>query len=944
METAKNTTLTPKAIIHQKYGTKACYVIEEVQEPPQHGCPGLAFPQKGPSLFRCSLHLPDFSVVSSPCKKKKDAQQSAALLALQKLGIDSQSDSPPDPLDELVSRLSYMFSDEFLSSLHPMSGHLKAVLRREGERCGLLPLSAVISYDAKIGNSCKSIDARVESKPLLSIPIVKAVVARLPDLVFNEEELWIKRNKPYASDVIPSLDNGQSDINNEAVTEAVFIPPSLDKDVVSLSMKMCSEAYYLDLIAQELGVVDASKVLISRTIGKSSSETRLYFSAQETYNLFPDPEFDNTKKVSSFDSSFNVRASYLLGQHVYGNAILASVGYTWRGAELFCEDVSVRSYFRMLASKTPDGLFKLSRDAMIVADLPVLFTTKTNWRGSLPRDLLCAFCRQHRLSEPVLNVVCNSVKSNQESPESRNKLAAGDTNTGALSENGVPTNGQTSLGIETFRCNINIFSKNQDLILECFPEESFKKQGDAVQNASLKALLWFNMYCRQPSLYTEKLPLSGDSHELKCNAPSFFKEFYFCQLMHDAQQPRDAIGGRKRNRDLVDSQNGLVNEVNEHLSTEGTLSGSSPSIGSLVSISYTVYLVSEGTEIRVVIDKSDEFEFEIGTGAVISCVEAAVLQMKVGHSMCFCMDLPPKELILASTVDYEKVLSFLSSSPCYLECTTSILRVTEPLEDRMEQALFSPPLSKQRLEFAMQCIKEISATNLIDFGCGSGSLLESLLESLVDTPSSLKKIVGVDLSHKGLVRAAKVINSKLEKLKAAMPTSRIESAVLYDGSITVFDSRLYGYDVGACLEVIEHMEEDEACIFGNVALGLYQPKVLIVSTPNYEYNVIMQKSNIAATLDEDPDDKGETRSIKFRNHDHKFEWTRQQFNQWATDLALKHNYSVEFGGVGGDGSEPGFASQIAIFRRDDVKGSRLTTEFVQRYNTIWEWNAANNSS
>lgn len=40
----------------------------------------------------------------------------------------------------------------------------------------------------------------------------------------------------------------------------------------------------------------------------------------------------------------------------------------------------------------------------------------------------------------------------------------------------------------------------------------------------------------------------------------------------------------------------------------------------------------------------------------------------------------------------------------------------------------------------------------VDLGCGSGSLLDSLL----DYPSSLERIAGVDLSHKGLARAAKV--------------------------------------------------------------------------------------------------------------------------------------------------------------------------------------------
>lgn len=39
-----------------------------------------------------------------------------------------------------------------------------------------------------------------------------------------------------------------------------------------------------------------------------------------------------------------------------------------------------------------------------------------------------------------------------------------------------------------------------------------------------------------------------------------------------------------------------------------------------------------------------------------------------------------------------------------------------------------------------------------DFGCGSGSLLDSLL----DYPTSLQSIIGVDISPKGLARAAKV--------------------------------------------------------------------------------------------------------------------------------------------------------------------------------------------
>lgn len=142
------------------------------------------------------------------------------------------------------------------------------------------------------------------------------------------------------------------------------------------------------------------------------------------------------------------------------------------------------------------------------------------------------------------------------------------------------------------------------------------------------------------------------------------------------------------------------------------------------------------------------------------------------------------------------------------------------------------------------------------------------------------------------------------------------------------------------------MEEDQACLFGDVVLSSFRPRILIISTPNYEYNVVLQRSNPASQEQEESDEKSSLPSCRFRNHDHKFEWTRKQFNCWASDLAARHNYNVEFGGVGGSADvEPGFASQIAVFIRkksmveedDELKDAYLDHQF----NVIWEWNRIN---
>ncbi|KAI7979085.1 Small RNA 2'-O-methyltransferase, partial [Camellia lanceoleosa] len=120
--------------------------VDEASESIQNESPGLAIPQKGPCLYRCCLQLPEFSVVSETFKRK-DAEQSAAEMALLKLGINAATDDTTvqDPRDELVLRLSYLFSNEFLKSLHTLSDHFRAALQREGRLNGLVPISVLVS-------------------------------------------------------------------------------------------------------------------------------------------------------------------------------------------------------------------------------------------------------------------------------------------------------------------------------------------------------------------------------------------------------------------------------------------------------------------------------------------------------------------------------------------------------------------------------------------------------------------------------------------------------------------------------------------------------------------------------------------------------------------------------------------------------------------------------
>ncbi|WOK94764.1 small RNA 2'-O-methyltransferase isoform X1 [Canna indica] len=923
MLSVERPTLTPKALIHHKYGTTASYSIEEVQQHADSGCPGLVIPQQVKVLYRCHLNLPDLSVTSDTFTRKKDAEQSAAKIAIEKLGIQSTTSNPTpeESSKELVARISSLFNDEFLSSSHPLIGHFGVAFGANREHFGMIPIVAIIACDVKANNLCKVIDCKAESNPLLVSSLVLNAARVSSSLCTADDELWIWKQAPYSAKTIESVNSRDSGSSLGCVQiGATYIPCSIKENVEALTLDVSDEHYYLDVIAQKLNVKDSSRLLVSRTVGKASSEMKLYFPFREVAHSRDDSLglFTNPKGNEHIDSMLNKRACYLSGQDIYGDAILANIGYSWKSSNLFYEDVSLSTYYRLLLAKVPDGHYKLSREAILAAELPTAYTGRSNWKGPTPKDLLCAFCRQHRLPEPLFSVL--TIKKNTSLSDTQMKSD--------VSHNNLDNSG-------TFRCEVKILSRRMETMLEGSFADIHRKESDAIHCSALKVLLWFNKYFKQLDMPVERLSSLDHSDGISVNVETFCQEFAMCLSIFGFKQNDylricSSLGSFCKNDPNRKYKNGMV-----VLNTEGPESAVFPSPGSLICISYTVELVRIGDPVKYHLESKDEFEFEVGTGAVTYQIETCVSQLSVNQSAVFVMDMPSKDLILAVAGEAVKHLSEIPLYNCFLEYSLKILRVAQPLEERMEQALFSPSLSRQRVEFAIQQINESCACTLVDFGCGSGSLLDSLLAH----STTLEKIVGVDISQKSLARAAKILHQKLS-LNSGAPTS-IRHAVLYDGSITVFDSRLAGFDMGTCLEVIEHMEEGQAHIFGDVVLSSFSPKILVVSTPNYEYNSILQKSAMP-TMEE------KTAPCKFRNHDHKFEWTREQFECWATDLASRHNYRVEFGGVGGSADvEPGFASQIAVFRRsssDLVENYAKMEDSPQPYELIWEWSHSCRSS
>ncbi|CAM6060237.1 unnamed protein product [Sphagnum tenellum] len=120
----------------------------------------------------------------------------------------------------------------------------------------------------------------------------------------------------------------------------------------------------------------------------------------------------------------------------------------------------------------------------------------------------------------------------------------------------------------------------------------------------------------------------------------------------------------------------------------------------------------------------------------------------------------------------------------------------------------------------------------------SGDLFNSLLKEL----RSLRQIMGVDISQKTLIRAAKALQRTLTTQKPghSCPLASLQKLSLYEGSITDMDPELHAPDVATCIEVMGHLDREEVEKVGRECWAVLFHEIWIVRTPNMEYNPILR--------------------------------------------------------------------------------------------------------
>lgn len=137
-------------------------------------------------------------------------------------------------------------------------------MQREGDNCGWIPVSVITVCDARIFNLCKSIDPKVESNPFLVLSYVMRAAASLSEIVCTSEgKLWIRRQIQYPHEIIDSAIQIPGSFESYFIG-VINIPCLRERSVEVVNLNVSSTGYYLDLIANQLGLVDASKILVSR--------------------------------------------------------------------------------------------------------------------------------------------------------------------------------------------------------------------------------------------------------------------------------------------------------------------------------------------------------------------------------------------------------------------------------------------------------------------------------------------------------------------------------------------------------------------------------------------------------------------------------------------------------------------------------------------------------
>ncbi|XP_050553191.1 uncharacterized protein LOC118262371 isoform X2 [Spodoptera frugiperda] len=240
----------------------------------------------------------------------------------------------------------------------------------------------------------------------------------------------------------------------------------------------------------------------------------------------------------------------------------------------------------------------------------------------------------------------------------------------------------------------------------------------------------------------------------------------------------------------------------------------------------------------------------------------------------------------------ESLLSALDSllRPYYKHLTLAFTRSGNVLEDEESDdqvfaeyddekgVVFFPPMYAQRYAAVSDWLMDDrwcgKLEKVVDFGHHDMSFIKYLKEV-----PGIRYILGVDIETIPLRCSSDLLGGDEYSPKRESPLQ----VTLFQGNAADPDYRLIGCDAVVAIEMIEHMLPHDLERLVHTVFGFIKPWIVIFTTPNADFNVLfkaLEKNGL-------------------RRMDHFFEWTREQFNDWCSNIVVRYpNYTVTCQGIG----------------------------------------------
>lgn len=306
--------------------------------------------------------------------------------------------------------------------------------------------------------------------------------------------------------------------------------------------------------------------------------------------------------------------------------------------------------------------------------------------------------------------------------------------------------------------------------------------------------------------------------------------------------------------------------------------------------------------------------------------------------------------------------------------SSTTLTALETIYDEDEEKLkvsFYPPLFLQRRIWILDVLRAENVTKVLDVGCGEGQLLAVLcqpapwlspppphvLPSQVAADSSdpmppsptyndeitnihPTHIMGLDISSSDLEFAIQGTAPPQPEINLNEGSDRYTpfftnvglrwedlEAKIWKGGLEVINEEFVDVECIVSSEVIEHLPPDIFAAFAPVLLGVYHPRLFLVTTPSFTFNARFTAPNAPIAARRGYPDPTKRTNRVFRHSDHKFEWTVDEFREWCDSAAREWGYEVQISSVGravevdkwGRDAELGGATSVAVFKRGELE-------------------------